>query len=132
MSHAVGRVENVQRAERHQGHGDADDHCQQLQKCWRGAVAGIDGGRERETGGCRTGQIGEHTDDLRSEVVAAELTLERITWLGLPLGIGSLDESDELAVDLVGVGRERQLLARRAEHLGQRSADHRRVSHQQQ
>ena len=103
-----------------------------LEQRRRGAVAGVDGGRELQAGRRGTGQVGEDADDLRPEVVAAALAAERVAGFGLAVGVRPFDESDEFAGDPVGVRGERQLLAGGAEHLGQRRADHRGVAHDDQ
>ena len=77
MPHAVGGVEDVQGAERDHGHRDADDHREHLQQRRRGAVAGVDGGRELQAGRRGPGQVGEDADDLRPEVVAAAFAAQR-------------------------------------------------------
>ncbi len=112
MAHAVGGVEHVQGAEREHRHRDAEDHRQRLQQRRRAAVARVDGGGERQPRRRGPGQVGEHADDLRPEVVATALTAQRLARIGSVFLVGARTEPDELADDLVGVRGERDLAGR--------------------
>ncbi len=111
-----------------EGQRNAEHHRRHLQRCRRTAVAGVDGGRERQAWRRRPAQVGEDADDLRPEVVTAALTAQRRAGV---LGVGSLLQADELADYPVGVRGEHQLLAVGAQHLAQRRDDQRHVAHDQ-
>ncbi len=127
---AVGGVQDVQRDQRGEGQRHPEHHRGHLQRRRRAAVAGVDGGRERQARRRGPAQVGEDADDLRPEVVPAALTTQRRAGM---LGVGSLREPDEFADHPVGVRGEDQLLAGVAEHLAQRRDDQRNVAdHQHQ
>ena len=120
---AVGGVQQMECAERDEGHRHADDHRQQFEQRRRTAVAGVQRRGERQARRCRTGEIGEDADDLRAEVVPPAFATQRFPGVvGRVVG-GSLHQADEFTRHLVGLGGEREPLARRAEDLVQRCAD---------
>ncbi len=125
MPHTVGGVEDVQCAERDDRHQQPDDHHHRLQQRRGCAVARVHRRRELQAGRRGPGQIGEHSDDLGPEVVAAAFTAKGLAGI---VGVRTLDEADEFAGDLVGMRGEGQLLACRAEDLAQRRADDRCVA----
>ncbi|CNY16471.1 Uncharacterised protein [Mycobacterium tuberculosis] len=126
VPHAVGGVQDVQRHQGGAGERYPEDHGGHLQRRGAAAVAGIHARREAQTRWRRPGQVGEHPDDLRAEVVAAALTAQRCTGV---LSIGSLHQSDEFGGDPIGVRGECQPLTGRAEHLTQRGGDQRDITH---
>ena len=122
----VGGVEDVQGDQGGGGQHQPEDHRGHLQRGRAAAVAGVDGRREAQTRWRGSAQIGEDTDDLRPEVVAASLSTQRRAGM---FGVGSLGQPDELGGDSVGVRGERQPLACGAEHLAQRGGHHRDVAY---
>ena len=122
---AVCGVQDVQGAEGDHGQRHPGDHRQHLQQRRRTAISGIDRRRELQARRGGTGQVGEDADDLRPEVIAATFAAQRFAGV---VGIAARHQADEFAGDLVGVRGEREAPARRAEHLVQRGADHRRVA----
>ena len=121
---AVSRMCSATEGGRGQHH--PEDHRDHLQRGRAAAVAGVDGRREAQARRGRAGQIGEHADDLRPEVIAALLAAQRRAGM---LGVGALRQPDEFGDDPVGVRSEGQALAGRAQHLAQRGSDHRDIAH---